>query len=66
MADKEIKCPWCGAVSTPQLKITKKAGGDVAERICTKCNQVVAAYLATEGNFFPKIRVFDNVYREEK
>ena len=66
MADKEIKCPWCSAVGTPQLKVTKRAGGDVAERICTKCNQVVAAYLATEGNFFPKIRVFENVYREEK
>lgn len=62
MADKEMKCPWCSTVGTPKLKITKKAGGDVAERICTKCNQVIAAYLSTEGNFLPKIRVFENNY----
>ena len=62
MADKEMKCPWCGAVGNPKLKVTKKSGGDVAERICSKCDQVIAAYLATEGNFFPKIRVFENIY----
>jgi hypothetical protein len=60
MADKEAKCPWCGVVSIPKLKIIKRSGGDVRERICSECDQVIAAYLATEGNFFPKIRVFDN------
>ena len=60
MGDKEIKCPWCNGFGAPKLRIIKRAGGDVRERICSECNQVIAAYLATEGNFFPKIRVFEN------
>jgi hypothetical protein len=64
MADKEMKCPWCSSLGRPRLKITKRGGGDVAERICSKCNQVIAAYLATEGDFLPKIRVFENDYME--
>ena len=62
MADKETKCPWCGVLGNPKLRVVKRSGGDVAERICSKCDQVIAAYLATECNFFPKIRVFANIY----
>jgi hypothetical protein len=60
MSDKKVKCPWCGVVSVPGFRITRRAGGDVREGFCSECNQIIAAYLATEGNFLPKIRVFEN------
>ena len=60
MGDREIKCPWCGNVGTPKKKTRKTAGGEVTERICSSCNQILAAYSAQEGNFLPKVRVFEN------
>jgi uncharacterized Zn finger protein len=59
MAEKKIKCPWCGIAEAP-IKENKVHGGKVVERRCGACGQVLAAYAADEGNFLPKIRVFKN------
>jgi len=60
MAKKEVKCPWCGSVVSP--KVVDKKQGDVAikESLCPDCNKVLAAYAANEGDFMPRIRVFEN------
>jgi len=60
MAEKQVKCPWCNATVTPQVNQKRTSGGDIVERQCPECGQVLAAYLASEGNFFPEIRVFEN------
>jgi len=60
MAEKQVKCPWCTKTVTPKVERKKMSSGDVMERQCPECKKVLAAYLATEGNFFPKIRVFEN------
>jgi len=62
MSDKEVKCPWCGAVGVPTSLITQKEPGDVVQRYCGACKQIIASYLLSAGNFFPKIRVFENKY----
>ena len=59
-AEKEMKCPWCGALGIPDVNRKKKTDGEIVERKCRKCNCTLAAYLVGEGNFFPQIRVFDN------
>ena len=56
--EKEVKCPWCGELGNPQITVVSKALGNVIERRCTKCGQVLAAYLEQEGEFLPKIRTF--------
>ena len=58
---KEIKCPWCGEVtSVSEVKVEHKSSdyGAVIERKCTKCSKVLAAYLDKEGDFLPRIRTF--------
>jgi phage FluMu protein Com len=60
MGDKESKCPWCGKIGTPKKKTRITGGGEVTERICASCNQLLSAYSAKEGDFLPKIRVFEN------
>jgi len=60
MADKEIKCPWCGTQNVPEMIISKKQKADIVERKCLQCGRTLAAYRKGEGDFFPKIRVFEN------
>ena len=57
----EIKCPWCGeTIPTATVKTASipNTSGTVIERRCTKCDNVLAAYLAEEGEFFSKMRTF--------
>jgi phage FluMu protein Com len=57
----EIKCPWCGeVVPAPAVKVRryKNDYGNVIERRCPKCSNVLAAYLDVEGDFLPRIRTF--------
>ena len=56
--DKEVKCPWCGEVTTPKVGYSKNDYGDIIERRCPKCGKVLAAYLEQEGDFLPEIRTF--------
>lgn len=62
MAKKqEIKCPWCGETiptSTVEIKNIKNDYGIVTERRCSKCHKLLAAYLAEEKDFLPKMRTF--------
>ena len=58
---KEVKCPWCEEViPTSELKVerSKNDYGTLADRRCTKCNKILAAYLEEEGDFLPRIRTF--------
>ena len=57
----EIKCPWCGEtipVSSVIVTRLQNEYGTILERRCSKCNQVLAAYLEEEGDFLPKMRIF--------
>jgi len=56
--EKEVKCPWCGETTMPKASHSKSDYGDVIERRCTKCDKVLAAYFAQEGDFLPDIRTF--------
>ena len=55
---KERTCPWCGETAVPEVKRRKNAYGEVAERACSKCGKVLAAYLEQEGDFLTKIRSY--------
>lgn len=56
--EKEVKCPWCGENVTPEVRLLSNQYGDVRERRCPKCNNVLAAYLEQEGDFLKKMRTF--------
>ena len=56
--DKEIKCPWCGEIMMPKASQSKNEYGHIAERKCSCCSKVLAAYLKEEGDFFSDIRTF--------
>jgi endogenous inhibitor of DNA gyrase (YacG/DUF329 family) len=58
--EKEVKCPWCGEVVVPEVRILHKEGGDVRERKCPKCRKVLAAYLEQAGYFLPEMRTFQD------
>ena len=54
------KCPWCGDITTPEIKSLKKPYGEVRERRCSGCGKLLAAYLSEEGDFLKKVRAFSN------
>ena len=57
--DKEVKCPWCGEMTMPKVSHLKSDYGHIiAERRCSHCGKVLAAYLEDEGNFLPDVRTF--------
>lgn len=60
MNEKQVKCPWCKAQMTPKVNRKSQETGAVVERWCSECGKILAAYLESEGNFFSKIRVFEN------
>lgn len=55
---KEVKCPWCGEKTVPDVKLLRKRCGEVEERRCRNCGKVLAAYLVGENVFLPSIRAF--------
>ena len=56
--EKEVKCPWCGEMVMPQVRLFNNGYGDVRERKCPKCNKVLAAYLEQAEDFLDKVRTF--------
>lgn len=58
---KEIKCPWCDEITKGEVKKFDNDYGTVMERRCTACGKIIASYMDGEGDFMPKIRVFENV-----
>jgi ribosomal protein S27AE len=58
--EKLRKCPWCGEASGTKEKLLKKTYGEVRERRCPNCGKILAAYLADEGQFLPKMRSYQN------
>ena len=60
MKGKEIKCPWCDDKMTPIVSRNRSKFGNLNERRCSKCGKILAVYLLEEGDFFPKIRKFEN------
>ena len=57
---KEVKCPWCDERTSGKVKKFTNDYGTVVERRCTSCGKMLASYLEGEGDFMPKIRVFEN------
>jgi uncharacterized Zn finger protein len=53
-------CPWCERTTNSRMRIVKMPHGDIRERRCVECGKVLAAYLADEGDFLHKIRVYPN------
>jgi len=58
VTNKEIKCPWCGEITMPEVSHSRNEYGHIIERRCSHCGKVLAAYLEEEGNFIPAIRTF--------
>ncbi len=58
--DNVIICPWCEEKTVPKIAMVEKENGDVRERRCANCGQVLSAYLAEEGDFMSGIRKFQN------
>ena len=56
--DKEVRCPWCGEMTLPKVSHSKNDYGDVIERRCSKCGNVLAVYLEQEGDFLTTMRTF--------
>jgi hypothetical protein len=52
---KEIECPWCNEMVTPEVRILNRKEGEVKERSCPRCSKVIAAYLHNES-FLDMIR----------
>ena len=57
---KPRKCPWCEETTDVKEVILKKTHGEIRERRCGNCGKVLAAYLADEGQFLPKMRSYQN------
>ena len=55
---KEITCPWCDEIVTPDAKVIQRKVADVVETRCPRCGKVLAAYLEEDRDFMPKIRTF--------
>lgn len=56
---KEKICAWCEEVVVePVVNHKKNDYGNVVERRCPKCSNVMAAYSEEEGDFLPNIRVY--------
>ena len=58
--EKARKCPWCGEETVAKVNHLKKTYGAITERRCSNCGKVLAAYLADEGQFLPKMRSYQN------
>ena len=58
--EKKVKCPWCSESTEGKVNRIKSDYANVVERRCTRCEKILASYLEGEGDFLPKIRVFDN------
>jgi len=58
---KEVTCPWCEKTTREKVNKFKNDYGTVIERRCAECDKILASYLEGEGDFMPKIRVFENV-----
>lgn len=56
--EKQVKCPWCGSLVTPVACVSTRQYGDVKERKCPECNQVIAAYLDEPRVVLEKVRPF--------
>jgi len=49
------KCPWCEKTDDPLVNVRPSEFGEVRERTCQQCGQVISAYLKGE-TFLDKIR----------
>ncbi|MBI4187265.1 MAG: hypothetical protein HY530_07185 [Chloroflexi bacterium] len=58
--EKEVKCPWCGEIAAPELRIFHGDYGEVKERRCPKCNSILAAYLNKERPGLERVRTFND------
>ena len=61
MKKTEIKCPWCEETMPASSIVAKRLRneyGTIIERRCSKCAEILAAYLEEEGDFLPKMRIF--------
>lgn len=56
--EKEVKCPWCGEKVIPEVNLWRKQYGEVRERKCPRCGNILAAYLEQEGEFLKTMRTF--------
>lgn len=56
--EKEVKCPWCGEQVVPMVNLWRNEYGDVRERKCPKCSNILAAYFEQEGEFLKTMRTF--------
>lgn len=56
--EKEVKCPWCGEKVIPEVNLWCKQYGEVRERKCPQCGNILAAYLEQEGEFLKTMRTF--------
>ena len=57
---KEVTCPWCDQKTPGKEQNIQNEYGAVVERRCTECGKILASYPAGEGDFMPKIRVFEH------
>ena len=55
---RDKKCPWCAKTVKAEVKRFANDYGNVIERNCTECGNVLAAYLEEEGEFLSKMRSF--------
>jgi phage FluMu protein Com len=61
MSDKKVKCPWCETVDVPvQVSNIQSGVNTIVERRCELCGKIIASYVLGEGDFLPKIRVFES------
>ena len=58
---KEVKCPWCDKPTEGEVKKKNNDYGSFVERRCTACGKILSSYREGEGDFMPKIRVFESV-----
>jgi len=56
--EKQVNCPWCSELVTPVVNVSAKEHGNVKERKCPKCNQVLAAYLDEPGLVLETVRTY--------
>jgi len=52
---EQTKCPWCEKTGEPVTKTMPNDFGEVLERSCPQCGQVISAYLKGE-TLLDKIR----------
>ena len=60
MAKTETECPWCQQSVTPAVNLSRSQYGEIAERKCPKCGNILATYLSEQGKMLEKVRSFQN------